>query len=58
MEELEENPFSPLLDIRKLKGYSNRFRIRIGDCRIVYELNENEKTIKIIEIARRENIKY
>ena len=58
LKNLENNPFDPTLDIRKLKGYKNRFRIRIGDCRIVYELDKKAREIKIIEISRREKVKY
>jgi len=27
------------LDVTKLKGYENTYRIRVGDLRIVYEVN-------------------
>jgi len=34
-------------DVAKLKGYENTYRIRIGDLRIVYEVNWDEKRILI-----------
>ena len=30
--------FQPDLDIRKLKGYKNIYRLRVGDWRILFEL--------------------
>ena len=41
-------------DIAKLKGYENIYRIRIGDLRIVYEVDWNEKRILIHFIGPRE----
>lgn len=31
--------FLPDLDIRKLKGSKNTYRLRVGDYRIIFELN-------------------
>ena len=31
----------PLGDIRKLQGYKNIFRLRVGDYRIIYKTTEN-----------------
>jgi mRNA interferase RelE/StbE len=33
-----EKGFSPLLDIKKLKGYKNHYRLRVGDFRILFFL--------------------
>lgn len=46
-------PFKKL-DVIKLKGYENTYRIRIGDLRIVYEVNWSEKKILIHFIGPRE----
>ena len=38
----------PLGDIKKLKGYQNMYRLRVGSFRIVFEKNgENYHVIKI-----------
>jgi mRNA interferase RelE/StbE len=46
-------PFKKV-DICKLKGYSNMYRIRIGTLRIVYEILWEEKTTLIHYIGTRE----
>jgi mRNA interferase RelE/StbE len=34
-------------DVVKMKGYRDTYRIRIGDIRVVYEVNEAELVINI-----------
>lgn len=52
---LEENPYEkrPGADIKKLKGFGNPvlYRLRVGDFRIIYAVQEN--AVKITEIFRR-----
>ena len=52
---LSDNP-APFkrLDIVKLKGYENTYRIRVGDLRIVYEVKWDGKRILIHFIGPRE----
>lgn len=45
------------LDIKKLQGSSNRYRIRKGDIRIKFTLNEKGKATEI-EISRRNDTTY
>ena len=52
VEELCENPFSK--DIRKLKGYKNYFRLRVGDYRIIFSLEDN--LITILKVGHRQTI--
>ena len=51
---LKKNPI-PFreLDVVKLKGYENTYRIRIGGYRIVYEVLWDQKRILIHFIGRR-----
>lgn len=57
LEELEETE-NPLVhkDVRplegKLKGF---FRLRVGDCRIIFELDRQNKRIGILAIVSRGN---
>lgn len=52
--------FAPikLFDVKKLKGYADTFRIRIGDWRMIYELQRKEATIVVFEIGPRGRINY
>jgi len=34
-------------DVTKLRGYENTYRVRVGDLRIVYEVDWDEKRILI-----------
>ena len=51
VDELKENPFSK--DIKRLKGY-DAFRLRVGDFRVIFEI-ENNKII-ILKVGHRRNI--
>ena len=51
---LESNPLPfKKYDLKKLKGYQDTYRIRIGDIRIVYEINFIKKLIVIHFIGTR-----
>lgn len=41
-------------DVVKLRGYKNAYRIRVGDLRIIYQVNWNGKRILIHFIGTRE----
>ena len=41
---------------KKLKGSEHRWRIRIGDYRILYELNTDTKTVEIFRILHRKDV--
>ena len=38
---------------KKLKGGDNEWRIRVGDYRIVYEIDDAAKTVDVTRIAQR-----
>jgi mRNA interferase RelE/StbE len=40
-------------DVVKLKGYENNYRVRVGNLRVVYEVNWDEKRILIHFIGSR-----
>lgn len=44
------------LDIKKLKGFDDIYRVRTGKIRIIY--SQNEVTIKLVEISRRNEKTY
>ena len=45
------------LDIKKLKGYADFFRLRKGNLRVIYQVRKN-KTIYILAIERRTSKTY
>ena len=53
VEELSENPFSK--DIKKLKGES-AFRLRVGDYRVILDIDVKNKMIYILRLGHRKNI--
>ena len=51
---LGENPLPP--GNRKIVGSEAKYRIRIGDYRVIYEIKDNQLVIFIIRIAHRKDI--
>jgi mRNA interferase RelE/StbE len=49
---LEENPLPK--GVKKLSGI-DAYRIRVGDYRILYQINSKKKIIEIIAIAHRKD---
>ena len=38
---------------RKITGSKNDWRVRVGDYRIIYEIDEREKKVKVMRIRHR-----
>ena len=51
---LAENPRP--LSCRKLTGSKNDWRIRIGDYRIIYEIDEKAKAVRIMRVRHRREV--
>jgi mRNA interferase RelE/StbE len=41
---------------RKITGSQNDWRIRIGDYRVIYEIDEEEKVVKVMRIRHRKDV--
>jgi mRNA interferase RelE/StbE len=41
---------------RKLKGYKDHWRVRVGDWRIVYVINDTAKLVSVTRIAHRREV--
>jgi mRNA interferase RelE/StbE len=41
---------------RKLRGYKDLWRIRVGDYRVVYIIDDNRKTVSVTRIAHRRDV--
>jgi mRNA interferase RelE/StbE len=51
--ELTENPRPD--GVKKLIGYKNLYRIRVGDWRIIYAIEDGSLIVVILEISPRGN---
>ena len=52
--ELANDPRPP--GCKKLHGYKDRWRIRIGDYRVVYTINDVARTVDVTRIAHRREV--
>jgi mRNA interferase RelE/StbE len=41
---------------KKLKGGNQEWRIRVGDCRAIYEIDDTAKTVDVTRIAHRREV--
>lgn len=53
---LAVNPFTELLQIKKMKGAEDLFRIRIQDHRVIYQVEAERVTIAIIKVGHRKDV--
>jgi mRNA interferase RelE/StbE len=51
---LADNPHPP--NSRKLEGYDDLFRLRVGDWRIIYQIIDDQLLILVLEIGSRGEI--
>jgi len=51
---LRDYGFTPRLDIKKLRGYRNHYRLRIGEYRILFELEKPRKVIVYAILPRKQ----
>ena len=54
IEKLSEEPRP--LGCKKLKGRHNQYRLRLGDYRIIYSIEEMALTIRVIKVGHRRDI--
>ena len=52
--ELCENPFPP--GVKKLHGQPDHFRIRVGNCRIIYRVDGRRVVVVIVRIGHRREV--
>lgn len=53
---LSQNPFSDLLQIKKLRGPEGLYRLRLGDYRLLYTVESFELVVVVIKIGHRREI--
>lgn len=54
--ELQRNPFSRILDVKKLVESKSSYRLRIGSIRVIFEVDKKTKIIFVWEIGYRGRI--
>ena len=50
---LGDDPRRQDADIKKLAGYSDRYRLRVGDYRVIYEIANAQLIILIVGVGHR-----
>ena len=56
LHELKKNPDDPTLDIDKLKGSEEGYRLRVGQYRIIYSRYDIQLIIEVVKIRSRGDI--
>ena len=51
LKELKNNPRPP--GCKKLVGGDRDWRVRVGDYRVLYEINDVEKTVRVLSVKHR-----
>jgi mRNA interferase RelE/StbE len=51
---LKNDPYPP--NVRKLAGSQITYRIRVGDYRVIYQVNETDKAITIARVRHRKDV--
>lgn len=41
---------------KKLSGFDSTFRIRVGDYRVIYEVQKNEVIVTVLKIGNRKDV--
>ncbi len=54
LKELTQNPRPP--GCRKLTGSQNDYRVRVGDYRILYEINDEDRKVQVLRVGHRRDV--
>jgi mRNA interferase RelE/StbE len=53
---LGDDPRRSDADVRKLAGYDDRYRLRVGDYRVIYEVADGQLVILVVGVGHRREI--
>jgi mRNA interferase RelE/StbE len=56
MTPLGDDPRRPDANVRKLAGYQDRYRLRVGDYRVIYDVIDAEVVILVVGVGHRREI--
>lgn len=54
--ELASDPYGKSLDVSKMRGVDNLYRLRVRNYRVIYEISNNKLLITVIKIGTRGGI--
>jgi mRNA interferase RelE/StbE len=53
---LGDDPRRPDANVKKLAGYDDRYRLRVGDYRVIYEVMDGQLVILVVGVGHRREI--
>ncbi len=53
---LGDDPRRPDANVKKLAGYEDRYRLRVGDYRVIYEIMDDQLVILVVRVGHRREI--
>jgi mRNA interferase RelE/StbE len=53
---LGDDPRRPNADVKKLAGYEDRYRLRVGDYRVIYDVTDKQLVILVVGVGHRREI--
>jgi mRNA interferase RelE/StbE len=56
MTPLGDDPRRPDANVKKLGGYEDRYRLRVGDFRVIYDVIDAELVILVVGVGHRREI--
>jgi len=54
LELLRENPYLP--GVKQLKNGEGRLRLRVGDCRVIYRVEQDTLIVIVIQVGHRREV--
>jgi mRNA interferase RelE/StbE len=55
---LGDDPRHPDANVKKLVGYEDRYRLRVGDYRVIYEVIDGQLIILVVGVGHRREIDW
>ena len=53
---LGDDPRRPDANVKKLTGYEDRYRLRIGDYRVIYDVMDEQLVILVVGVGHRRDL--
>jgi mRNA interferase RelE/StbE len=53
---LGDDPRRPDANVKKLVGYADRYRLRVGDYRVIYDVMDDQLVILVVGVGHRREI--